>query len=62
VDALVARCTEAETGARNVEHVIRGSLMPELSRGRRPKLGAGEKPARVAVALDAAGAFAVDVA
>jgi type VI secretion system protein VasG len=61
VDSLVARCTEAETGARNVEHVIRGSLMPALSRSLLEKLSAGEKPTRLAVGLDAAGGFAVDL-
>jgi type VI secretion system protein VasG len=29
---LTARCTESETGARNIDHVLRGSLLPELSR------------------------------
>jgi type VI secretion system protein VasG len=62
VEALVGRCTEAETGARNVEHVIRGNLMPALSRALLEKLSAGERPARVSVGLDAAGAFAVELA
>jgi type VI secretion system protein VasG len=34
-DALVAaiaqRCTEAETGARNIDHILRGSLMPAMA-------------------------------
>ena len=25
------RCTEAETGARNVDHILRGSLMPAMA-------------------------------
>jgi type VI secretion system protein VasG len=32
VAELTARCTESETGARNIDHVLRGSLLPELSR------------------------------
>ncbi len=31
-DELARRCTEGETGARNIDHVLRGSLMPLLSR------------------------------
>jgi type VI secretion system protein VasG len=31
LDQLAARCTEVETGARNVEHILRSSLMPVLS-------------------------------
>jgi type VI secretion system protein VasG len=61
LDALAARCTEAETGARNVEHVIRGSLMPRLSRALLEKLSAGEHPTRVAVGLDPAGDFTVEL-
>jgi len=32
VAQLAARCTESETGARNVDHILRSSLMPVLSR------------------------------
>ena len=31
LDALADRCTDPETGARNVDHVLRGSLLPLLS-------------------------------
>jgi type VI secretion system protein VasG len=61
VDGLVGRCTEVETGARNVEHVIRGSLMPALSRALLEKLSAGERPGRLAVGLDAGGEFTVEL-
>ncbi len=59
VDGLVARCTEAETGARNVDHVMRGSLMPALSRVILDRLAAGRRATRAAVGLDAAGEFTV---
>ena len=32
VDAVKARCTEVESGARNVEHVLMRTLLPEISR------------------------------
>jgi type VI secretion system protein VasG len=31
IDAIAARCTEVESGARNVDHILRGSLLPMLS-------------------------------
>ena len=31
VDAIAARCTEVETGGRNVDHIINGTLLPEVS-------------------------------
>lgn len=32
IDELTRRCTESESGARNIDHVLRGSLLPALSR------------------------------
>jgi type VI secretion system protein VasG len=61
LDSLAAKCTEAETGARNVEHVIRGTLMPMLSRAILEKLGAGEKLTRAKIGVDAAGGFSVQL-
>ncbi|MBI5069894.1 MAG: type VI secretion system ATPase TssH [Deltaproteobacteria bacterium] len=57
LDGLVARCTEAETGARNVDHVLRSGLMPVLSRTLLEKMAAGEKPTRLEVGLKADGGF-----
>ena len=31
VDTVLARCTEVDTGARNVDHILNGTLLPELS-------------------------------
>ncbi|MBK6528543.1 MAG: hypothetical protein IPF99_02815 [Deltaproteobacteria bacterium] len=31
LEEITRRCTEAETGARNVEHILRGSLIPAVS-------------------------------
>tara|TARA_R110000868_G_scaffold158036_4_gene385846 strand:+ start:4226 stop:6889 length:2664 start_codon:yes stop_codon:yes gene_type:complete len=31
IDTIAARCTEVETGARNVEHIISGTLLPAMS-------------------------------
>ncbi len=61
LDGLAAKCTEAETGARNVEHVIRGSLMPILSRTILEKLSVGEKPSHAKIGVDAAGGFSVEL-
>jgi type VI secretion system protein VasG len=31
VDAIASRCTEADTGARNVDHVVQATLLPRIS-------------------------------
>jgi type VI secretion system protein VasG len=61
VDRLVSRCTDPDAGARNVDHVLRGSLMPALSRALLERLAAGEPPRSVSLGLDAAGEFQIDL-
>ncbi|MEZ5978993.1 MAG: type VI secretion system ATPase TssH [Planctomycetota bacterium] len=31
VDAIAARCTEVESGARNIDHILNGSILPEMA-------------------------------
>ncbi|QAU34572.1 type VI secretion system ATPase TssH [Janthinobacterium sp. 17J80-10] len=31
VDAVLARCTEVDSGARNVDHILSGSMLPEIA-------------------------------
>ena len=59
LDELVRRCEVAETGARNVDHLLRGSLMPELSRRILEHLANGAPPSALHVALDPGGGFTV---
>jgi type VI secretion system protein VasG len=51
VDALAARCTESETGARNVDQILRSSLLPELSRELLTRMAEGTVPAKLEVGL-----------
>ncbi|MBL8723410.1 MAG: type VI secretion system ATPase TssH [Planctomycetes bacterium] len=57
VEAIAARCTEVETGARNVDHIIRGSLLPRMSKQLLERMSAGPLPATLRVALGANGEF-----
>jgi type VI secretion system protein VasG len=57
LDALARRCTEAETGARNVEHILQGSLMPALSRELLQRLAGGSLPRHLNIALDTEGGW-----
>ena len=61
LDSLTDRCNDPETGARNVDHVLRGSLMPKLSRALLEKLTAGENPTRLGVGIDATGEFELEL-
>jgi type VI secretion system protein VasG len=58
-DGLVAeiagRCTEVESGARNVDHILTRTLLPEISREYLARLAAGERIGRVHVGLSGGG-------
>ena len=57
VDELARRCTESETGARNVEHLLRGSLMPAVSTELLQRMVGGGVPSRLRVGLTPAGGW-----
>jgi type VI secretion system protein VasG len=51
-DTIAARCTEVETGARNVDHIIRGTLMPQLSEEVLGRIGDGGLPEKIHVVFE----------
>ncbi|MBK8167234.1 MAG: type VI secretion system ATPase TssH [bacterium] len=57
LDAVVARCTEPQSGARNVDHILTRSLLPEISTEILARMARGEQLRRVHVGLDANGSF-----
>jgi type VI secretion system protein VasG len=60
-DELVAnitgRCREVESGARNVDHILTRSLLPEMAQVFLARMAAGECISRVHVSVDEKGAF-----
>lgn len=44
VDVLAKRCTDQESGARNVEHLLRSSLLPVISRELLDAMAQGQEP------------------
>ena len=57
VDEIAARCTEVESGARNVDKILTNTLLPEVSRRLLEALVVGERPETIRMAVGAAGAF-----
>jgi type VI secretion system protein VasG len=57
IENVLARCREAETGARNVDHLLNGSLLPEVSSRILRGLANGRIPARISVGLGANGEY-----
>jgi type VI secretion system protein VasG len=61
VDAVAKRCTEAESGARNIDAILTHGLLPEISAEFLARMAAGQPFGKVEVGIDANGAFAIQV-
>ena len=57
---LVSRCTESETGARALDHALRGSLMPVLARAILERMAIGEMPPRLTIGMGFGGGWEFD--
>ena len=57
LDTIAGRCKEVESGARNVDHIITGTLLPTISQEFLGKLAQGETVQKVSIGLDPAGKF-----
>ncbi len=57
VDAVAARCTEVESGARNVDHVLSQSMLPELAVEFLARMADGKTIRDVRISVDGAGRF-----
>ncbi|CAJ9466472.1 ClpA/B type protease [Burkholderia pseudomallei] len=57
VDAVLARCTEVDSGARNVDHILNGTLLPEIAELVLSRIADGEAIVRIAARAAATGEF-----
>ena len=58
VDEVAKRCTEVESGARNVDNILTNSLLPDMSRQILGRMAEGEKLQSIHVGIGENGAFA----
>ncbi|TDV28733.1 type VI secretion system protein VasG [Paraburkholderia caballeronis] len=59
VDRIAARCTEVETGARNIDFILRGNVMPLVSQEILSRMSGGEPLERIALDVDEKSGFVV---
>ena len=60
VDAVASRCTEVDSGARNIDNILTNTLMPEMSKELLGRMAVGEQINEIKVGLDGDGfTFAV---
>jgi type VI secretion system protein VasG len=57
IDAVARRCTDAESGARAVDHILTHSLLPEISAEFLARMARGEAFSRVEAGVDESGEF-----
>ena len=62
VDQIVARCSETETGARNIGYILSGSVLPRLAHSILEHMTDGAMPASVALGVGEDGSFTMDFA
>ncbi len=62
VEAVLARCTEVDSGARNVDNILNGTLLPEIAEAVLAKMAEGSAIGRIEVAADQQGNFSYSVA
>lgn len=55
VESIASRCTEVESGARNIDHILTNTLLPEMSREILSRMASGEQIKEVKVSLSAIG-------
>jgi len=60
VEAVAKRCTEVESGARNIDHILTNTLLPEMSKELLSRMAAGDQISEIKVSLSGDG-FAFEV-
>ncbi|BBO81510.1 ClpV1 family T6SS ATPase [Desulfosarcina ovata subsp. sediminis] len=60
VDAIAGRCTDVDSGARNADHIMTNTLLPEMSRELLSRQASGEQIKQVKVSMDGDG-FAYEI-
>ncbi|HET7409658.1 MAG TPA: AAA family ATPase [Paracoccaceae bacterium] len=62
VEAVLQRCTEVDSGARNVDHILGGTLLPEIAGHVLAKMAEGDRVAKIKVGAGKKGDFKYRIA
>jgi type VI secretion system protein VasG len=61
IEAIQSRCTEVDSGARNVDHILTRTLLPEISREVLSRMAEDQEISSIRVSTDKSGAFQYDI-
>jgi len=62
ISAVANRCTEVDSGARNVDHILNGTLLPEIAETVLARMAEGARISRISVNVSEGGDFAYEIA
>ncbi|MBN1290605.1 MAG: type VI secretion system ATPase TssH [Candidatus Latescibacteria bacterium] len=60
IDQIAARCTEVETGARNIEYILNGNILPHMAQEILTHMTEDEMPSQVNLGVDKKGEFTIE--
>ena len=55
IENIAGRCTEVDSGARNVDHILTNTLLPQMSREILSRMTSGEQYKEIKVTLSGEG-------
>ncbi|QBE65941.1 type VI secretion system ATPase TssH [Pseudoduganella lutea] len=61
VEAVLARCTEVDSGARNVDNILNGTLLPEVAESVLAKMAEGASISKISVSASEEGQFSYTI-
>ena len=61
-EAVLARCPEVDSGARNVDHILNGTLLPEIAEHVLSRMAEGQRIEKIKVSADKNGIFKYKIA
>ncbi len=59
VDQIAQRCTEVETGARNIDHIMNGTILPQMSQEILARMSEGVMPSEAYLDIAEGGTFKI---
>jgi type VI secretion system protein VasG len=62
VEEVLARCTEVDSGARNVDHILNGTMLPEIAETVLARMAEGKPVKSVKIAVGAGSRFSYRIA
>jgi type VI secretion system protein VasG len=60
VGQIASRCVEVETGARNIDHIMNGTIMPKMSEAILARMSEGEMPPEVHLGVEEDGELKIE--